>query len=90
MLTIYTSMTCLPGRMSLLEVSLIMLPIDGIKSPKPPFWGREYAFSSQTCRLRVDGCLPIAGGSLFADGSVKLDTHYPCTRAVFTGVQGIF
>jgi len=33
-------------------VSLIWLPIYKAKPPKPQFWGREYAFSSQTREIK--------------------------------------
>ena len=66
-LTMFTSVTCFfPGTMSPLEVSLIvgLLPTNGVKSPRPQFGG-EQAFSSRSCRQRVDYCLSFIGGSLF-------------------------
>jgi len=43
--------------MCLLGVSLILLPILGVKSPENPnFWGREQAFSSQTGEILKVSC----------------------------------
>ena len=43
--------TCFRPRMCLLGVSFILLPILGVKSPTTTIWGREWAFSSLTCKI---------------------------------------
>jgi len=57
-LMIYTSMTCFPRRMSVLEVLLIMLPIYGVMSTKKlHVWGVNRHFEAK---------LADCGGWLFA------------------------
>jgi len=80
-LTICTSITCFPGRMSRLEASLIMSPIP-LKNLH--YGGVNRHFQAKladcrwlaVCRLQVDRFLPIAGEMLSAGGSVRPDTHY--------------
>lgn len=69
-LMIYTSMTCFPRRMSVLEVLLIMLPIYGVMSAKKlHVWGVNRHFEAKladcrwmaVCRLQLDRFSPIAG-----------------------------
>ena len=45
-------MTCFCARMCLLWIVMLTFPIQGVKSPKKPFWGREWAFSRQNDKIR--------------------------------------
>jgi len=79
-LTICTCVMCFPGSMSVLGVSLIMLPIYRVTSPKTSIVGVRVGIFKRN--------LPFAGGLLFSDCgwiafcSVRLGTHYQWSQAV--------
>jgi len=86
-LTIHTYVTCFSGRMPLLAVSLIMLPVYGVKSTLQPNWTEwdEMMFAGQT-RVRQRTTVFVAGA--WQNGaSWRMQLNCPCAAAMRLFVQ---